>query len=487
MPDAEHGSDRGSVGQLASSDRFPWLSLLQAFKLARDPRQIALAAVGILLTAGGWWLLAALFSGSAEPHTKQLTASYQVWPWLPPHRAALLTEARELRLPDAAYAPPTLDPPPVQAPPPSLDSQPILIPPPYAPERVFASGWPRLNPIAGGWSILSRPFIGLFHRGASITAFSFLLLCALWTAAVWALFGGAITRLAAVRLARDERVPIGQAVRHARVRWSGYFWAPLFPLIAALLPTLGLASVGWLMRFDAGLIVLGVLFPLLLVGGLLMVVLLLGLTVGWPLMWATISTEGTDTFDALSRTYAYVYQRPLSYLFYVVVAALVGLLSAILAWGIGIGVVYLTLWGASWSAGVAQTDRLAAEVSQWVSIVPEPAPPVVVDVYRSSEPGRIRMMGPPPPLSATGRFGARLIAVWIGLVELLVVAFNISFFWSSAAAIYMLLRKQVDATEPDEVYIEDEEERYGLPPLEKDEAGVPQAADVEPDAPPESN
>ena len=52
-----------------------------------------------------------------------------------------------------------------------------------------------------------------------------------------------------------------------------------------------------------------------------MALLLLGLAFGWPLMWATISTEGTDSFDALSRSYAYVFQRPLRYLFYVVVRA----------------------------------------------------------------------------------------------------------------------------------------------------------------------
>ena len=48
-----------------------------------------------------------------------------------------------------------------------------------------------------------------------------------------------------------------------------------------------------------------------------------------------------------------------------------------------------------------------------------------------------------------------------------------------STAIYFLLRQQVDATETDEVYIEDEEERFGLPPLEVDSAGVPQAADVD--------
>ena len=47
--------------------------------------------------------------------------------------------------------------------------------------------------------------------------------------------------------------------------------------------------------------------------------LAVGLAAGWPLMWPTISSEGTDAFDALSRSYAYVYQRPLAYLLYAVI------------------------------------------------------------------------------------------------------------------------------------------------------------------------
>ena len=123
---------------------------------------------------------------------------------------------------------------------------------PFPPGPILRPEWPRINPIIGTWFVLTRPFLQLFDRGFSVTGFTLVLLCALWAAAVWALFGGAITRLAAVRLAREERVPIGQAVRHARQRWGGYFAAPLFPLIGVLLPTLGLAAVGWLLALTWG-------------------------------------------------------------------------------------------------------------------------------------------------------------------------------------------------------------------------------------------
>ena len=189
-----------------------------------------------------------------------------------------------------------------------------------------------------------------------------------------------------------------------------------------------------------------------------------------------------------SRTYAYVYQRPLSYLFYVVVATLLGWLAAIFAWGVGAAVVYLTLWGASWSAGSLRTEQVVAEIAPRVSIVwPVPGTSSGAADCPMTRTCRRGPIEPPPPLSPSGRFGARLIAIWIGCVELLVIAFNVSFFWSATAAIYFLLRQQVDATETDEVYMEDEEERFGLPPLEVDSAGVPQAADVEEDAPGDRN
>ena len=89
-----------------------------------------------------------------------------------------------------------------------------------------------------------------------------------------------------------------------------------------------------------------------------MALLLLGLIFGWPLMWATISTEGTDSFDALSRTYAYVFQRPLRYLFYAVVAALLGWLGWLLVENFAAAVVWLALWAASWGSG-AGAHRVA--------------------------------------------------------------------------------------------------------------------------------
>ena len=68
-----------------------------------------------------------------------------------------------------------------------------------------------------------------------------------------------------------------------------------------------------------------------------MSIILLSLAVGWPLMHATIAAEGEDGFDALSRSFAYVHQRPLRY------AALL-----LLAWALGIlGLIVVGLFARS--------------------------------------------------------------------------------------------------------------------------------------------
>jgi hypothetical protein len=43
-----------------------------------------------------------------------------------------------------------------------------------------------------------------------------------------------------------------------------------------------------------------------------------------------------------------------------------------------------------------------------------------------------------------------------------------------ASAAYLLLRKDVDETEMDEIYLADQRRTYDLPPLKSDADGIPQ-------------
>jgi hypothetical protein len=208
-----------------------------------------------------------------------------------------------------------------------------------------------------------------------------------------------------------------------------------------------MAVLGFVMRADIGVLLAAIVWPIVLVGCALLVLALIGLAFGWPLMWSTISTEGTDAFDALGRAWAYTTQRPLHYLFYAAVASLLGGLGLAFVEAFVSGVLHLSLWGVEWGGGAQRISDLAHEVA-------------------AGEASRI------------GTAGAYLLTFWVGLVKLVAVGFVYSYLWTSATAIYLLLRRDVDATELDEVYLEDEPTGQGLAPLFNDDAGVPGVADT---------
>ena len=60
-----------------------------------------------------------------------------------------------------------------------------------------------------------------------------------------------------------------------------------------------------------------------------MTLLLVGLVFGAPLMIPTICVEGTDSFDAISRSMSYVYARPWRYIWCKLVALVYGIPCAI--------------------------------------------------------------------------------------------------------------------------------------------------------------
>jgi hypothetical protein len=270
-----------------------------------------------------------------------------------------------------------------------------------------------------------------------------LVLCGLWGITIWAFFGAAITRIASVQLATGQRIGMAAAIRHAAGKWPSYFFAPLLPLFGVALAVLPVFCVGLFLRigftaFLAGLVV----WPLVLLAGLVMAILLVGLLFGWPLMWGTISTEGTDSFDALSRAYAYTFQRPLHYLFYAVVAAAIGGLGWILVRNFAAGIIWMGYWAAAWGCG---NDLITS------------------------------ILGRGEPLSGMSHGGAVMIHFWAGCVKLLAVGYLFSYFWTASSAIYFLLRRDVDSTAMDEVFLDADasEQAAPLPPIETDEAGAP--------------
>ena len=129
----------------------------------------------------------------------------------------------------------------------------------------------------------------------------------------WAFFGGVITRLAAVQLTNKGPVTLRQAVRFVAARYLTTCSprSSRCAIIAAVIVGLILYGLVALIPFVGDIVLLGLGLPLVILGGAVMAILLVGL-VGYPLMYATAQRRGgqSDTFDALSRSFNYVYQAP---------------------------------------------------------------------------------------------------------------------------------------------------------------------------------
>ena len=139
-----------------------------------------------------------------------------------------------------------------------------------------------------------------------------------------------------------------------------------------------------------------------------MALILIGAATGWPLMFATISVEGSDALDGLSRSYGYVYAKPWYYGWLLGIAVVYGQIAIIFVAFVASLSRYLAVWAVSW--GMGRTD-----------------------------------MADNP-----------LTAFWINVVGVFVVSFVFSYFWSATTMIYYLLRRSIDANDFSEVHLEEE-------------------------------
>jgi len=429
--------DEGVLRRVAWTEVLPWLSLVRCVRLAMRFRALLLSALAILITLSGWTLLGYVFSGG-DPAIARQIEPYDRCPWLG------LTEL----VPDEPFGDG-----------PATELGEVLGA--RRPVSIFTRAW---DPLSGTWEQLSRPLRSLFAQGLTTSRLAFLMLCGLWGVMVWGFFGTLVARSAAVELAAGERIGWGTAFRFARVKWPAAVAAPLMPLIAALVAALLSAGVGvllksgealagsgsWFLALLGWIIVLvsAALWSLVLLGWALMSVLLLGLLFGWPLMLPVIAAEGTDSYDALSRSYNYLFSRPLHALFYALVAVGLGMLGWLLVSNFAAAVVYLSYWAAGWGGA-----------------------PTVASVAAGGE-----------RLTTAGQVGGVVIRFFAECVKLLAVGFLYSYLWTAATGVYFLLRRDVDAREMDEVFLDEEPQPHGLPTLRDDGSGVPEVADT-PDGP----
>jgi hypothetical protein len=141
-------------------------------------------------------------------------------------------------------------------------------------------------------------------------------------------------------------------------------------------------------------------------------------------------------------------------LFYAAIAGILGTLAWVVVLIFARGVINYSYWAASWGSGgtrIQEIRELAEPVTplQNVTVPPTSVAPTA-----------------PPDVGWSLWAGSRAIGFWVRVVKTLAIGFLFSYFWCAVTYIYFLLRQAVDATEMDEVAVEEEPEQYGLPPLQ---------------------
>lgn len=271
--------------------------------------------------------------------------------------------------------------------------------------------------------------------------------------AIWGYCGGAICRSVALRIALDERIGLGEAFAYARSRFVHFAMAPILPVAFVLACAAFLWIGGWIGAIPfVGELIVGVLFILALLVGFAVAVLMIGGGVGFPLLAPAIAADNIDAMEAFGVIYRYLFERPWRTLFYALVAgcygavclALVKLLVTVALWAVG------TFMGASMNHGGAYA---VGPTSQ----------PVKIE-------HKLDAMWQKPSVTERNRpfygtfgkddlrhvswFGRVCLKAWVYSLWGLVAAFAISFFYSASTVIYFLLRREVDRTDIEDVYVE---------------------------------
>ncbi|MHC4600444.1 MAG: hypothetical protein ACYS47_15730 [Planctomycetota bacterium] len=307
-----------------------------------------------------------------------------------------------------------------------------------------------LDPFSAKWFFI--PSVSTASEGGTWPFFVGLA-SVLWLVLIWSKFGGAITRIAAVEVAKDERITTHEAMDFAKKKYSSYFWSPVSVLIAFLFFFLVNAIAGVLAWIPyLGPLLVGLCSFLAFLGGFVMLLIAIGGVFGWPLMAPAVSAEGTDAFDAVSRAFSYVYSRPWQYAFYWIVSGVYGLFAVGFVWVFTLVMVNLTFQSAHLWTG-------------------RPYDPAIRAIFSFGEGAPFKGMD-----VATGIMTV-LLGTLVVLIYGLGFSFAVSYFYSARTLMYFILRKRVDNTEMSEVYLEEEEEdlfeddvEFGETPA-KDEGG----------------
>lgn len=278
--------------------------------------------------------------------------------------------------------------------------------------------------------------------------------------AIWSITGGAITRIASLEYAKGEKVGLVDSLKYSMKKFWSYFWGPMAPLVGVLffvlLNVLG-GLIGQIKFLD---VLIALTFPVILaISFLILFVGIVGVA-GSGLMFPTISADGSDAFDAMSRAYSYVLSKPLGFIIYSTSAAAYGALCLFIA-ATGVNLLVNTSFV---TVGIGMGEKLQNVVTAINSLAHPPGLAVNHGFVTQAK-------------LAFGALGSKTLVIttafllfYLFLIKMAVWAVAAAFAGSAQSVLYLLMRKDVDGTEVEDVYIEEKETEFVAPVPEPEPA-----------------
>ena len=254
--------------------------------------------------------------------------------------------------------------------------------------------------------------------------------------AVFSVVAGAICRMAALQFARGEKPGVIEALRFSTQRFTSFFFAPILPVIGVTIMVAIIFVLGLALRIPyVGELILTVpVILLVLVLGAVIAAVIVGTVGGFDLMFPAVAYDGSDAFDAMSRSFSYVFSRPWRMCFYTLIAAVHGAVCYISVRLFAFLLLSATHLVFSLAFGLGgDAERLDAI---W-------AKPELMNLLGSSS---VATAG------WTEDVAAFIIYLFLWVVAGLVVSVVITYYFSANTIIYSLMRKEVDNASLDEIY-----------------------------------
>ena len=254
------------------------------------------------------------------------------------------------------------------------------------------------------------------------------------TLAVISVASGAICRIAALQFARGEKPGLTEALRFSAKRFLSFFTAPLAPVGIIIFIGMFIFVLGLIGNIPkAGELIIGIFMVLALIAGALIAVVSIGTVAGFNLMFPAVAYDGSDCFDAISRSFSYIYAKPWRMGFYTAIAAVYGAICYMFVRFFAFLLLRATYW-------FLQVGVLGGN-SKLTAIWQQPS-------FRSLR-GSLVLPG------GTESVAAFLVYLCLLVVVGLVVSFVISFYFSANTIIYSLMRNRVDNTSLEDIYTEE--------------------------------